>query len=1289
LSSIVAIVYVPNRIAAQQPEGDQHQQLPGQHITKDNNPSILVRKGTDLLYNQANYTEAIRYFDKALAVDSNNLGAIFYKGAALDNLGNRTQSFNLIAKSLVLSGQILSTDPTNVDVLAIKGRAFNRLGNYTEAIRYFDKALAVDPSYKYALANKGLALSKLGNYTEAIRYFDKALAVDSRFVYALGSKGDALSNHGDYYPALKYFDEALSIYPNNIQLLTLKAIVFDHLTRYTEATTLIDRALHLDPNYTFALDNKALVLNHLKNYTEAIIYLDKALLINPNDSFAFTNKPVYLNQLKQHQQLPKNISSLPAVRQNNSQFTPLRKIPLADYTFMVYMIGSDLEAKSYAATQNIRQMEEVGSSSKVNIIIETGGGTNQTKIDGSDKRFIDFTKVQRHKILNNDIQTKSDLGKQNMGDPKTLSDFIVWGMSNFPAKKYAIILWDHGSGINGFGGDPQFNYDKLTIDEIHQAFASSLNNVIDEKDPNKFELVGFDSCLMASVEVANSISSFSNYMIASEEIEPPWGWDYFSVLRSLNLHPEQDGSLLGKSIADSYFKKSGIISLSQGFNAQKETTMSVIDLTKVAMLVDALNALAQSVDDKLIDLTSIVSFVRSVDASERYGLTSNGNSGLVDIYDLASNIVRRFPQLSNSVEIVQNSLKDTTIYKTNGEANPNAHGLSIYMPLKQAEFTDSRKYTLPDWQKIVDLQYNLTNGDNQSPIIQSSLSGDNIKGRIYANDVAKVTLWIYSSSMPEGNTVIHQDIDPSSFIKNDGSFEYKWNRKILSLCTNEIGKQSVCKPSIMNLEINREKSFASIPVRLKSPKDNVDERVSLKYEVNNDGNFTFLGARPEIGGGHGDQSQPVPKENWPLYPNDKVYPVVYSFTSKDQAISDLLQVEYDAMQVQHNNIFPRYISYNGTSDIFIRICDYNDNCWRTRWVHFNSTMSGLPEAVDLGKLRLAACKSLQIHDYSTYINSTYKFALQYPTNWQILETGNPDSTVVVFHSPDSRAQMYIDVEYWPGTYREFLDDVTPSKEFNPFSKTLKFNSTLLEGYPAYESIKQQKEVRTIDINTLVGHTWYTLTFMSNDMSKVSSFLETVKRMTDSFQLCNSKGSLDISQSSHRDNLSLPETINTQKFSKYTNPANKISIKYPSSWHINEDHTEGKIILSSPKLNSSFFKRDESVVGFLIRYDGNTSLLSRNNISLEQYSYYVIGNLKKALTGFHIYESRPIIFHGNSAFRATYSYFDPVSRSPVKETDITTIVNNREYYFDFFGELSWYQHYFPVIEYMLNSVEFRP
>jgi len=46
----------------------------------------------------------------------------------------------------------------------------------------------------------------------------------------------------------------------------------------------------------------------------------------------------------------------------------------------------------------------------------------------------------------------ADLGEVNMGLPETLSDFIIWGAQNYPAKRYAVMVWG-GANIAGIGAD--------------------------------------------------------------------------------------------------------------------------------------------------------------------------------------------------------------------------------------------------------------------------------------------------------------------------------------------------------------------------------------------------------------------------------------------------------------------------------------------------------------------------------------------------------------------------------------------------------------------------------------------------------------------------------------------------------------------------------------------------------------------------------------------------------------------------------------------------------------------
>ena len=165
-----------------------------------------------------------------------------------------------------------------------------------------------------------------------------------------------------------------------------------------------------------------------------------------------------------------------------------------------------------------------------------------------------------------------------------------------------------------------------------------------------------------------------------------------------------------------------------------------------------------------------------------------------------------------------------------------------------------------------------------------------------------MTLIIYAS-LPEGNEAFIEQFDPSSFVNYDGSFEFKWNKQIISLCDGQQQRQ-ICEPSLMHIEINKDKKFVLIPVRLKSNSDNIDEHVSLVYQINKEGRFTFLGARPEM-----NEQETVPKENWPLKAGDRILPLAYTFDWKNY--SDLTGIENNPIQVT-SKFGPKYIQYNGT-----------------------------------------------------------------------------------------------------------------------------------------------------------------------------------------------------------------------------------------------------------------------------------------------------------------------------------------------------------------------------------------
>jgi tetratricopeptide (TPR) repeat protein len=203
-------------------------------------------------YGSGNYTEAIKYYDKALAIKPNYV-------AALNN------------KGLALSG----------------------LGNYTGAIKYYDKALAKNPDYVEGLNNKGLALYALGNYTGAIKYYDKALAKNPNYVNSLNNKGNALIKLGRNKEAIATYGEALNAtFPHKGIVITQSYTVSeDHFRIFGVADIISGQQASGNDSQAKILTNVGYgyKTSHPPSYFFAVFYFDKALQVDPHYYFALWN----------------------------------------------------------------------------------------------------------------------------------------------------------------------------------------------------------------------------------------------------------------------------------------------------------------------------------------------------------------------------------------------------------------------------------------------------------------------------------------------------------------------------------------------------------------------------------------------------------------------------------------------------------------------------------------------------------------------------------------------------------------------------------------------------------------------------------------------------------------------------------------------------------------------------------------------------------------------------------------------------------------------------------------
>jgi len=305
---------------------------------------------------------------------------------------------------------------------------------------------------------------------------------------------------------------------------------------------------------------------------------------------------------------------------------------LARLTVMIYMNGSDLESEYGAASDDLLEIEDACENMELmNVVIFTGGANRWLNgITPSDECAVS-------RVVDGNIEIIGTVGQCNMGDAGTLSAFIKFCGDIFPADRTALILWDHGGGtIAGYGDDEHFQDGNLTLRELELAFEKA------QLRDSPLEVLGFDACLMATVETAVIASEYANYLVASESLEPEDGWDY-SFLKTVSANPDITGDKFGKIVVNKY-------SDYYGFSLE-EYTLSVTNLNYSKSVMGALGVLAQAMlnyGNNYGDMETLADMRAEV---RSFGDSAPGGAecDMVDIYSLANEVCKLFPAETDAV----------------------------------------------------------------------------------------------------------------------------------------------------------------------------------------------------------------------------------------------------------------------------------------------------------------------------------------------------------------------------------------------------------------------------------------------------------------------------------------------------------------------------------------------------------------------------------------------------------------------------------------------------------------
>lgn len=370
-----------------------------------------------------------------------------------------------------------------------------------------------------------------------------------------------------------------------------------------------------------------------------------------------------------------------------------------EWLVMLYQNADD-EVLEQDIFIDLNEAERVGSSDAVTIVSQLDRYEGGFDGDG------DWTTARRFLVTQDDdlsalaSEEIEDLGEIDSGAPETLVDFAVWAMTTYPARKYALILSDHGAGwVGGWNDDAPNDGSSLTINEIDQALAE----ILAETGVAYFDLVGFDACLMSQVEALAGVAPYARYAVASQETEPAIGWAYAELLGSLENKPGQSGRELAKTIVASYIAEDVRIQDDEARSdyvldvygteeavdpdelaelESQSVTLTAVDLTRFPALIEALNEFAYALTE--VDPEAIA-------RARTYAQTFESVFGeeLPSPYLDLGNFVGLVAELAQSKELTAAARTLNRAYvaailaEKHGPGRPGASGFSIFFPVPE------------------------------------------------------------------------------------------------------------------------------------------------------------------------------------------------------------------------------------------------------------------------------------------------------------------------------------------------------------------------------------------------------------------------------------------------------------------------------------------------------------------------------------------------------------------------------------------------------------------------------
>lgn len=356
-----------------------------------------------------------------------------------------------------------------------------------------------------------------------------------------------------------------------------------------------------------------------------------------------------------------------------------------EWTFLLFLNGNN-NLDTFGA-YNINQMESVGSSDQVNMVVQWASLENKKT-----QRLL----VQKDENINAVTSPiLQDLGNVDMGDYQVLQDFIKWGVENYPAKHYFVAVWDHGSGWHNISN---MKTRGVHINDI--SFDDNTGNAINTKQlgeaikygsnliGRKIDMYGSDACLMGMIDVAGEMTESVDYFVGSQALEPADGWPYDAVFKQLVENPTMSPKDLSKVLTHEYIR------YYQTPGKQSSGTFSAFEMSKYSQFRNSVAQLGSEIQAMSSSDKSKVASVVSRTASFTY--SDYGDFG--DFLDKLK--VTNTDTRLQSLDAAKAAMNELVFVNDVTREYSFAQGLSIWLPKSKYTYNQHQaKYKELVWDK--------------------------------------------------------------------------------------------------------------------------------------------------------------------------------------------------------------------------------------------------------------------------------------------------------------------------------------------------------------------------------------------------------------------------------------------------------------------------------------------------------------------------------------------------------------------------------------------------------------